>query len=181
MILYHNDGNDHGMTPIDGYKMVEDLYFLFGLQKRCLPLEINRDWHPTIKEIYNQVLSGVRTLPEGTRISKSIYDTDFYVYERDPIDDWEGYYQLFLEDLLEEGKWRNLVYHTFKILKENSSWEQDVIAGPFIAMHPGDEMSLSHWVVLLKQENNGDTYVISRYPLEHLDDFLIKCHIANKK
>lgn len=93
------------LTRIDSYQMVEDLYFLSGLQKLDLPLYINRDWHPKIHNIYNQMLSGDRAVSGGVRVPRTGYETDFYVYELDPIDDWEGYSHIFLEDLLNERKW----------------------------------------------------------------------------
>lgn len=166
------------LTKIDGLKMVEDLYYLFGLDKMVLPLEINRDWHPEVKKVYNRILSEDLELSTGNRLSKSIYDYDFYVYALEPIDDWAGYYQVFMEDLVQESKWLNLIHHAFKILKENSAWELDIVQGPFISMLPGNERAFGHWVVLLKQSNNGDTFVVSRYNLDYLSDFLVKCHIA---
>jgi hypothetical protein len=63
-------------------------------------------------------------------------------------------------------------------LKENSKWEEDVVSGPFISALPGMEITFSHWVVLLKQGNNGDTFVVSRYNLDYLSDFLVKCHVV---
>jgi hypothetical protein len=157
--------------------MVEDLYFLSNLQKLELPLYINKEWHPKIRNIYNEMLSGNRAISNTVRIPRTGYETDFFVYELEPIDDWEGYPHVFLEDLLEERKWLNLIHHTLKILKENSNWEQDVISGPYISALPGMELTFSHWVVLLKQDNNGTTYAVSRYNLDYLSDFLIACNV----
>jgi hypothetical protein len=168
------------LTPIDEYRMVDDLYFLNGLSKRDLPIHINRNWHPKIKEIYNKYLSGEKDAPSYVRIPRTIYDLDFFVYEMEPIDDWEGYNQVFLEDLITEDKWLNLIYHTFKILKDNSKWELDVRSGPYMSMLPGEEMAFAHWAVLVKQDNNGTTYLVSRYNLDYLSDSLVKCNVVEK-
>lgn len=174
------DNSTAHLTRIDGLKMVEDLYFLQGLHKKALPLEINRDWHPKVHDYYKELLSGDKELQEGTRIPRDIYDFDFYVYELEPIDDWEGYYHVFLEDLILGRIWCNLIYHAFMILKKHSSWELDVRSGPYISMLPGNEKDFAHWVVLIKQDNNGTTFLVSRYNLDYLSDSLIHCHIANK-
>lgn len=167
-------------THIDGFKMVDDLYTLSGLVKLDLPLEINRDWHPKIKEMYNRRISGEQVPEIPARISRSIYDLDFYVYEVPPIDDWSGYNLLFLEDLICDTKWLNLIHHSFKILRFSSNWEEDVREGPFISMLPGNEIPFAHWVVLVKQDNNGNTYIVSRYSLDYLNDYLVKCNIVEK-
>lgn len=159
-----------GYTPIDGFKMVEDMHYLYGLSERELPLELNRDWHPDIHKLYKKALLGELFLG---RNPSTEYTTNFFIYQRDPIDDWEGYFQIFLEDMVHEKKWRNFIYHTFKILNENSNWEKDIRSGPYISMLPGYEMPFSHWVVLLKQENNGDTFIVSRYRLDYLHKYLV--------
>jgi len=185
MLMYHSDitfvNNTAHLTKIDGFKMVDDLHYLYGRRAMDLPLDVNRDWHPEIHTIYKQLLSGERELNPGTRISRDIYDFDFYVYEIEPIDNWEGYYHIFLEDLIQEQKWLNLVYHTFMILKKHSHWELDIRSGPFISMLPGNEKDFSHWTVLLKQDNNGDTFLVSRYNLEYISDSLVYCHLTDKK
>jgi hypothetical protein len=168
------------LTKIDGYQMVEDLYFLSGLQNIDLPLQINRKWHPKIQELYNRMLSGEKVIRTGPRLPQVGYETDFYIYELEPIDDWNGYHHVFLDDLIKERKWLNLIHHTFRILKENSHWEQDIISGPYISALPGMELTYSHWVVLLKQENNGDTFVVSRFKLDYLSEFLIAHNVVEK-
>lgn len=168
------------LTKIDDYQMIEDLYFLNSLRKLELPLYINRKWHPKIHNIYSQLLAGDRDVNYANIVPRTICETDFYIYELDPIDDWEGYHQVFLEDLLQERKWLNLIHHTFKILAKNSKWEQDIISGPYVSALPGMELTFSHWVVLLKQENNGTTYAVSRYNLDYLSDFLIACNVVEK-
>lgn len=47
-------------------------------------------------------------------------------------------------------------------------WEGDVREGPFVFSVPGEtEMS---WGLVLKQDNNGTTFVASPVPLPHLDN-----------
>ena len=185
MLMYRNDidfeNSTAHLTSIDDFKMVDDLYYLQGLNKRELPLEINRDWHPKIHDYYKKLLSGEKKLSPGTRIHRNIYDYDFYVYVLEPIDDWEGYYHLFLEDLISESKWSNLLYHTFWILRKYSPWQLDVSSGPYVSMLPGTEMNFSHWVVLVKQEDNGTTFLVSRYNLEYLNESLVNVHAANRR
>lgn len=181
MIRYNRDINfdNHlaNMVKIDGYEMVRDLHFLHTVKDEELPQEINRKWHPEIETIYKNRLVGNDPFFEVKKTWIKERETNFYIYERDPIDDWTGYDWLFLEDLLVDIKWVNLLNHTFTLLKRYSNWEGDIRQGPFIAMFPGDECEFNSFVVLLKQDNNGNTYVVSRHPLENLNDCLIKSHI----
>jgi len=184
MIRYSFDINLKNTTSslirIDGYEMVKDLTFLHTLENEELPLQINRKWHPQIYEIFKKRLAGKESNFEVRKNQIKGYKTDFYIYERDPIDDWSGYDWLFLGDLILDKRWLNLLNHTLTILKMNSKWEGDIREGPFIARFPGDEYMFSSFIVLLKQDNDGTTYVVSRYPLENISEYLIKCHIANK-
>jgi len=184
MLKYRHDIILEHMIPpmikIDGYEMVKDLYFLYTLKDEELPIEINRKWHPIINEIYKKRLSGK---DPNFKVRKDLvkgHETDFYIYERDPIDDWSGYDWLFMEDLILNKKWLNLLYHTLTLLKRYSNWEGDIREGPFIARLPGDEYDVSSFVVLLKQDNDGATYIVSRYSLENLSEYLIKSHVLNK-
>lgn len=185
MLMYRNDidfeNSTAHLTRIDGFNMVNDLYYLQGLGKKDLPLDINRDWHPMIHDYYKMLLSGEKELSPGTRIHRNIYNFNFYVYVLEPIDDWEGYYQLFLEDLISGRNWSNLLYDTLWILRKHSPWELDISSGPYVSMLPGTEMNFSHWVVLVKQENNGTTFLVSQYNLEYLKDSLINVHVANRR
>lgn len=173
--LSTNELNQMG-TLIDGYKMVDDLHLLHSIDKKDLPLHINYSWHPKVKERYEIYLSGERELKKEDMVDRRPFNTEYFIYERDPIDFWEGYYLIFLEDLIMQKRWLNLIHHAMTLLDRHSSWEKDVRIGPFIAMLPGDEEMCAHWVVLIKQDNNGTTYVVSRYPLEHLNEFLVKCY-----
>jgi len=87
----------------------------------------------------------------------------------------------FLEDIKYSARWLNLLHHTFKILCGVSDWEQDIIQGPFIGMLPGAEIMSSPFVVLLKQENNGTTFIVSRQSLDHIDEFLVEKKIVEKR
>jgi hypothetical protein len=180
VILYNDNFNTNEIrqiaTLIDGYKMVDDLHLLHSIEKKDLSLHINYDWHPKIKERYEIYLSGDRELKKENMVARIPFNTEYFIYERDPIDFWEGYYLIFLEDLIMQKKWLNLIHHAMSLLNLYSSWEKDVRIGPFIAMLPGNEMEFAHWVVLLKQDNDGTTYIVSRYPLEHLNEFLVKSY-----
>lgn len=184
MILYNDDFTTDKLsqmgTLIDGYKMVDDLHLLHSINKKDLPLHINYDWHPKIREGYQDYLSDVIRLKEEKMVDRRPFNTDYFIYERDPIDFWGGYHLVFLEDLILQKKWLNLIHHAMSLLDRHSSWEKDVRMGPFIAMLPGDEIEFARWVVLVKQNNNGTTYIVSRYPLEHLNEFLIASKINQR-
>jgi hypothetical protein len=159
-------------TKIDGYEMVKDLCDLLSMHKRDLPLHVNRNWHPEIHKMYGKMLSGGEPPYKiGAQEIPSI--TEYYIYELDPIDDWTGYAQVWLEDMLSVRKWLDLVEHAFKGLKLHSNWEGDIREGPYVAMIPGTEWFVSPFAVLLKQDNNGTTYCVSKQKLDHIQEYLI--------
>jgi len=95
MSLCEGDVEDYEIsekTRIDGSKMVNDLHFLYRIDDIELPLHINRNWHPEIAPLYKEALSG-EARPYKTTLKP--YYRDYYVYERDPIDVWDGYTCLF--------------------------------------------------------------------------------------
>lgn len=166
---------DYSKINIDGYKMVEDIYILCGLSKLQLPLGINRDWHPAVHNIYKKLVSGEAELPSAGGAPYIPDGTQFFIYERDPIDHWAGYYKLYLNDIFYDPNRRDLIHTHLKILKQYSIWEGDISEGPYVAMLPGREYDYSDWVVLLKQRNNGTTFVVSNYKLEYLNEYFVRC------
>jgi len=171
---------DSEKIEIKGFQMVEDIHHLCELKKIQLPLEINRAWHPKVLEIYKKIVSGEIELPEKNGSLDFMEDSQFFIYERDPIDDWRGYFKVHLDSIFYNPKWRNLIYHSLNILKLNSIWEEDIREGPYVSLLPGRELDLSDWVVLLKQDNNGTTFVVSNYRLEYLDEYFVKCVTIRK-
>lgn len=165
---------------IDGYKMVNDIHLLCGLTKRDLPLAINLDWHPEVKEIYKKIASGEVELPDKGITSDVPDNSNYFIYERDPIDDWDGYHKLHVWDIFNNVNWRKLIYQSLTVLNNNSAWEGDIREGPYVAMLPGNEYDFADWVVLLKQDNNGTTFVVSNYKLDYLDEYFVKS-IKGKK
>lgn len=166
--------------PLDGHGMVKDIHHLCGLKKRELPLEINHDWHPAVGDVYKKIISGDVELPEHGQTAGVPDGTQFFIYERDPIDDWQGYRIISMGDIFHYPKWRYLIFHSLNILKLHSYWEGDIREGPFVSMLPGEEWDFAHWVVLLKQDNNGTTFVVSNYKLEYLDEYFVKLVTAGK-
>lgn len=165
---------------IDGYKMVDDIHLLCGLTKRDLPVAINLDWHPEVKEIYKKIVSGEVELPDRWITSGVPDSSTYFIYERDPIDDWDGYHKLHVGDIFHNVKWRKLIYQSLTVLNNKSAWEGDIREGPYVAMLPGNEYDFANWVVLLKQDNNGTTFVVSNYKLEYLDEYFVKSITLDK-
>ncbi len=86
----------------------------------------------------------------------------------------ERYHKLHVGDIFHNVEWRKLIYQSLTVLSNKSAWEGDIREGPYVAMLPGNEYEFANWVVLLKQNNNGSTFVVSKYKLEYLDEYFVK-------
>ena len=103
-----------------------------------------------------------------------------FCYHISPIDYWPG--AMTREDLLKTmtdnqySAWSDLAdacrnLDTLQSKAEEAfkkiTWEGDVCSGPFYFALPGD----THMAIgfILKQDNNGATFIASPYELPHLD------------
>lgn len=162
-------------VKIDGFKMVDDIYYLCGLKRRQLPLAINRDWHPIVLDVYKKLVSRVINFPEYNITYVIPSGIKFYIYELDPIDDWYGYYKLHMGDVYFSPHWRDLVFHSLNILKHNSSWEGDIREGVYFQRLQKNNYDFDDSALFLKQDNNGTTFAVSINKLEHLEEYFVKC------
>ncbi|MET4789568.1 hypothetical protein ABIF64_001746 [Bradyrhizobium japonicum] len=102
-----------------------------------------------------------------------------FAYARGAIDFWTGWKteQEFLRELQGDHDSSNAVneYNALKVqameLAKKVGWEGDVRQGPFIAGLPTHETADDgHFLIAWKQDNNGDTFVVSPYRLPWLED-----------
>lgn len=167
-------------AKIDGFKMVDDIYYLCGLKRRQLPLAINRDWHPIVLDVYKKLVSKIIDFPEYDITYVIPSGIKFYIYELFPIDYWDGYHILYMGDVYHSPQWRDLVFHSLNILKHNSSWEGDIREGVYFQRLPKNNYGFDDSALFLKQDNNGTTFVVSINKLEHLEDYFVKCVTLKK-
>ena len=105
-----------------------------------------------------------------------------YLYSLSPIDWWQGWmteeqFEKNCEEIYgptEMGSamaaYKVFRQKAFALAKENG-WEGDVREGPFVAgLPPSGGDSQSAIMICWKQDNNGETFVVSPYPLPWLDE-----------
>jgi hypothetical protein len=103
-----------------------------------------------------------------------------YVYSLPPLDDWQGWMKAKgaktnpytgTDDLPEA----NIEHETFLrnalAAARQAGWEGDFREGPFISVLPDPNNMCSAVYVGWKQDNNGTTFIVSPFPLPHLDEW----------
>jgi hypothetical protein len=103
-----------------------------------------------------------------------------YLYELDPIDWWMGWlteeqYQEQFDEAASQygGGWYPNPYPALREraleLARKIGWEGDFREGPFVASLPVDDGSCACPVMMAwKQDNNGQTFIASPFPLPWL-------------
>jgi len=150
-------------THIDSLKDVEDLYLLASTEKDDMPLLINHKFGYGSEQIYKRVLAGEEISFGGI---KRTCDNSYYVYYCGPIDFWDFWVEIDMEDLLSRLGLYDQVYNVMRIAAHHCGWEGDVRSGPFLSVVPtGDCEPEATMIVAFKQDNNGDTMVGCKAPL----------------
>ena len=174
-------------TKIDSLRLVEDLVYLCHMKKWELRSYKKYEWHPEVRKIFEKRLSGKYIFPYTLEPDlgvgyEMLYRLDYrlpliyYIYKTDFIDDPAAYTQIYLEHLLRDRKWLNLIRITLAILRDNTEWGGDISEGPFITVLAESKPSVSPFVIYVMQNKNGIHYVISRQKLEHLNEYLVSSH-----
>jgi hypothetical protein len=100
-----------------------------------------------------------------------------FVYDCGPIDWWVGWAteKEFLAQLaaLQFGEEATSAYHHRRhaglVLARKAGWEGDMREGPFVAGLPS-EPGTFEYLIAWKQDNNGQTFVVSPVRLPWLED-----------
>ncbi len=96
-----------------------------------------------------------------------IRDFKYFYHMIYPIDWWEGWrhWDTLSFDIHHDGE------EALKDIKAafiDLGWEGDVRDGPYVTVIPTDDSYDPQYIVAFKQDNNGETFVASPIPLEHL-------------
>lgn len=97
-----------------------------------------------------------------------IKDFKYFYHTYYPIDWWEGWthWNTLAADILNDG---NEALKDIKAVFIELGWEGDVREGPYVVVIPTDDSYDPKYIVALKQDNNGETFLASPIPLEHLN------------
>lgn len=101
-----------------------------------------------------------------------------FIYQCDPVDHFDGAQRLVgLGDPTAEAD----LEHALHVLRDTpgSWWEGDIIAGPYCVTVPDPasfQWSIAAWVV--KQSNNGTTFVVSRVEMPWLAEHSMRLELT---
>jgi len=108
-----------------------------------------------------------------------------FAYARGPIDFWDGWltedeyltpvkkvYSWGPDAQRNDVEYQDLKKAAFKLARK-VGWEGDIRpdSGPFVAGLPGDEIGMDGNIMIAwKQDNNGETFIVSPFRLQWLED-----------
>jgi hypothetical protein len=174
---YSNDQIGDNGTSFQDYREIEDLQILRSIKKNEeITLYFDRAWTVIGRKYYLSLIAG-KPLP----LFKKIWNKDDYltfngfdepektsliVYSVDPIDDFRFYIEYFVEDALEDDHMFRYIYHALTFLNRKTPWEKDFRKGLFLSIIPTIETTP---VLIVKQDNDGTTFIISPIEVEYLN------------
>lgn len=172
MFLHIDYWSDEGIgkieTQIKDARVIEDINVLYVMEEAsALAFFINRKWHPGMDNVYKKRFEEW-TPPPYTPVSTPCTP---YIYEIPPIDDWDLYIQVFVEDIVKSQRLYLVVRSAFEALKKYTSWEGDIRSGLFVQVLPGSDPI--KYAVIVKQDNNGTTFVASGDRLDYLCEYAV--------
>lgn len=99
-----------------------------------------------------------------------------FVYKRTAIDFWDGW---FSENEYLDRADAHSAEFAYQLQKQlgfmgakKLGWDGDVREGPFVAGLPTDKTAKDgHVVMAWKQDNNGDTYIVSPFKMPWLEGY----------
>ena len=158
------------------YREFLDLEQLLKIEKEDdIALHMRHEWTDMGSHYLRSMMEGVLKPP----LFKSIYEEDdikpldprsinFSIYLIEPIDDFRFYIEIFWEDLFNDEDLCKYVIQGMKKLREKKEWEGDLRNGLYISIIPTEEMRP---VLIVKQDNNGDTFLVSPVRIGQLDQY----------
>lgn len=96
-------------------------------------------------------------------------------YALSPIDDFWGWLTLDRIDPDFVNSASRLFEDAKRFATYALGWEGDISAGPYFSALPDPECCGSLFMVAFKQSNNGETFVVSPFPLSYLLSSGIQC------
>lgn len=158
-------------TKISGIKLINDLKVLDSIKSyNDLGLLISRNWSPEGENIYKKILAGEMAFPFFKEAEPITIVTGLYLYELTPIDNFSYYIKIGIEDILKDQDLFNYVIFALPILFNKISWEGDFRDSLYICITPGLEKIP---ILVVKQDNNGTTFLISQVKLEWLEEEIV--------
>jgi hypothetical protein len=152
-------------THIDGLPEIEDMMEVLTKEDRLIPLMLAEANTAGAKKALELRISN-----KVNQIVKPVVNPqDGYVYETPPKDFWDGWCQIFLEDLTSNLNLFKEIYRVMSIVAVRVPiWDKDIREGVFTSSVP-NHLDIQTTVYAWKQDNNGQTFFWADAPLTDLD------------